>query len=118
MERHAAFPDAQDRERILGVDVEIVEQHVAEPPAQDDTEKRPEDQIIDIARRHGVRRLGDEGAHVKPREAEAHQVGERIPADTHGAYDRPCAKIDQDRVDGGERKSEHHAGRILSQTLN
>ncbi len=41
MERHAAFPQGQDGQRIGGVEQRLVEQHVAQPAAEDHAQRRP-----------------------------------------------------------------------------
>ena len=48
MERHAAFPQGQDRQRVLEIEARLVEQHVAEPAAQDDAQRRPQQEVVDL----------------------------------------------------------------------
>ena len=55
MERHAALPDLQDLGRIVEVVGGIVDQHVAEPAADDDAEGDPDDEVVEqdgVAGRH------------------------------------------------------------------
>ena len=48
VERHAAVPQLQDLERVRGEMRRVVEQHVAEPPAEDDAERHPQDEIVEV----------------------------------------------------------------------
>ena len=50
VERHAALPDREDLGRAGEIGVEIVEQHVADAAAEDDAERHPDDQIVDVGR--------------------------------------------------------------------
>ena len=56
VERHAAVPQREDLERVLGEAREIVEEHVADAAAEDDAERAPDDEIVDVGRLH--RRAG------------------------------------------------------------
>src|SRR6266508_2765870 len=56
VKRHAALPELKRLERVCGEISRIVKQHVAEPPAQDDTERLPQHEIIVIGDGHGHRR--------------------------------------------------------------
>ena len=47
---HAAAPDREDLERLREIGAEIVEQHVADPPAEHDAERHPDDQVVDVDR--------------------------------------------------------------------
>ncbi len=49
VERHAALPDREDLERMRGVVAGLVEEHVAEPAADDDAEHAVEQQVLDVA---------------------------------------------------------------------
>ena len=51
VERHAALPQLHDLERVRGEIGRIVEQHVAEPAAEDDAERHPQDEIVEIGDR-------------------------------------------------------------------
>ena len=52
MERHAAVPDREDLARVLDEEVEIVEEDVAEPPAEHDAERGIDEQVVeDLGRR-------------------------------------------------------------------
>ena len=50
VEGHAALPDAQDRQRVLRELLVAVEQHVAEPAAEDHAERAVEDDVVDLRR--------------------------------------------------------------------
>ncbi len=81
---------------------EIVEQHVADAPAEDDADGAPDDEIVDVGglhRRPGRppdRLVADQRLGVPPAEEDADDIGQRIPADG----ERP--DLDQHRVDGGK----------------
>ena len=46
MEGHAAFPHPDDVERVLKEMQRIVEEHIAQPSAQDNAERGPGEQIV------------------------------------------------------------------------
>ncbi len=48
VERHAAVPQLHDLERMRGEVRQIVEQHVADAAAEDDAERHPEDEIVEV----------------------------------------------------------------------
>ena len=50
MERHAALPDREDVLRIGDIALQIVKQHVADPPAGDDADRRPDQEVVDVLR--------------------------------------------------------------------
>jgi hypothetical protein len=49
VERHAALPDRERLQRVRRVIARLVEQHVAQPPADHHTEHTVEQQVFDIA---------------------------------------------------------------------
>ena len=51
MKRHAAVPQLEDLERMRGEMRQIVEQHVADAAAEDDAERDPDDEIVEVERR-------------------------------------------------------------------
>ena len=61
MERHPAVPDVERLPRRRDVVAGAVEQHVAQPPAEDDAERHPGDEIIHLLGR------GDRGAALNQR---------------------------------------------------
>ena len=48
VERHAAFPHFDDFGRMLGKVRQVVEQHVAGASAEDDAERHPQDEIVEV----------------------------------------------------------------------
>src|SRR5262249_26419567 len=46
-ERHAAVPYLQDLDRVGDEEVEIVEQHVPDAPAENDAERDPQDEVVE-----------------------------------------------------------------------
>ena len=71
VERHAAVPQLQDLDRMGGEMRQIVEQHVAGAAAEDDAERHPEHEIVEVE--DGERRRsapqpfrGDDGAGIDP----------------------------------------------------
>src|SRR5206468_3668279 len=46
VKRHAAIPQPHDLHRIMEIFDRLVEQDVAQPPAEDDAERGVEDQIV------------------------------------------------------------------------
>ena len=81
---------------------EVVDQHVAEPAADHDTERRPQQKVVDVDRRADLRRLDDQTADVAPSEHKAGDVGERIPAQR----ERP--NLEQNRINDRIRNDERH----------
>src|SRR3546814_2563109 len=76
MERHAAAPDHEYLKRIGKVPVEVVEEDVAQPAAQDDAEGRPQNEVAQVLDRHGGRPPPAEMCHIPPTEQNACDVGE------------------------------------------
>jgi hypothetical protein len=94
MERHAALPYREDLERVREVVAGLVEEHVAEPPTDDDAEHAPEQQVVDIgpypASRREVRLL--HAQRCKPQEEdERNEVSQPVPVD----LDRPQREGDR-----------------------
>ena len=50
VERHAALPQLHDLGRVRGEMRRIVEQHIADAAAEDDAERHPQDEIVEIDR--------------------------------------------------------------------
>ena len=50
VERHAALPDGEDLERMREVVARLVEQHVAQPPAEDHAEHGEEYEVVELLR--------------------------------------------------------------------
>src|SRR3546814_8603684 len=101
MERHAAAPDHEYLKRIGKVPVEVVEEDVAQPAAQDDAEGRPQNEVAQVLDRHGGRPPPAEMCHIPPTEQNASDVGERVPAN------RQRSDLNGDRIDVRKRSEEH-----------
>ena len=105
VERHAAVPQLHDLERMRGEMRQIVEQHVAGAAAEDDAERHPQHEIVEVD--DGHRRLAapqlfgaDQGAGIDPAEQDAGDIGERVPADGERA------EVHQHRIEGGKGNDE------------
>ena len=94
------------------VEAGLVEQHVAQPAAQDDAQRRPQQEVVDLDRREQLGRLLADAAHDLPADDEARDIGQRIPADGEGP------ELDQHRVDLGigDQESVHWA-RVIAGRL-
>jgi hypothetical protein len=109
VERHASAPYGEHLGRLRQVDVEVVEQDVADAAAENDAEGDPHDEVVDVGERRAAevspqRRVRGEPAGVVPAAQEPDHVRERVPADREGA-DGDCHG-----VDGGEGQGEEHGG--------
>ena len=109
MKGHAAAPDGQHLEGVGEVFLKIVEQDVADPPAQHDPERHPDDHVVDVvgggARHVGPKPLvAGQPPRVEPAADQAGDVGEGIPAD------RERAELDRDRIDGRQRQGKNRHG--------
>ena len=107
MERHAALPHLEDLQRVLEEVRQVVEQDVADPAAEDDAERHPQDEIVVVG--DGERRraapqpvIRDEGARVEPAEQDAADIGKCVPAHRKGA-DRDQHRIEAREGDEGGR---------------
>ena len=101
VEGHAALPDLDDLGRVRGEVRRVVEQHVADAAAEDDAERHPDDEVVEVDDGHRrrpapVALVADQGAGVEPAEQDAENIGERVPAD------RERADRDQHRIDDGK----------------
>ena len=99
VERHAAVPERDDLRRVLGEARQVVDEHVADAAADDDAERAPDDEVVDVRRLHRSPgrspepRIGDQALGVPPAEEDADDIGERVPADGKRA------DLDQHRID-------------------
>ena len=95
VKRHAAAPDREDLQRLREIGAEIVEQHVADPSAQHDAQRHPDDQVVHVRRlglAQGAPEIGfcGEALGIEPAAEQARHIGKRVPADREGADgDRP-----------------------------
>src|SRR6185369_10920238 len=85
VEGHAAVPQLQDLERVLQILAEIVEEDVAEAPAEDDAERRIEHQVVGMASGHRRARLPDQLQQVPVADENAGEIGEAVPAQVERA---------------------------------
>src|SRR5665213_1939251 len=86
MERHAAVPELEDFEWMFDEVRQIVEQHIAGAAAEDDAERHPEHEVVEIEQRHGRGAapeplVAHDGAGIDPTEQDAGDIGERVPSD-------------------------------------
>ena len=98
MERHAALPDGEDLERMARVVLGLVEQHVAQAPAEDHAEHGEKQQIVELLARHRREALADAPQAEPPARGEAEEVHEAVPAHRQGPdgeRDRIDVRMDQ-----------------------
>ncbi|MNQ99905.1 hypothetical protein D3C85_1156580 [compost metagenome] len=110
VEAHAAGPQLQQLQPLapavareqLSEHRRLVEEGVAETPAQDDAERDPQHQVVQLRSRH--RRLAGrpqplrlgQARGVPPAQHDPGDIGQGVPADGQGA------EMDQNRVEFGE----------------
>ena len=80
VERHAALPDGEDLERVIEVVTGLVEQHVAQAPAQDYAHDAAKEQVVQLFARDGRQARLDAARAEPPERAEGEQVHEPVPA--------------------------------------
>ena len=85
------------------IDARLVEQHVAQPPAEHDAERGPGEEVIGLHRRRHRRRLPHQPPQQPPAEHQPGDVGQRVPADA----ERP--DLHDDRVELREQQDRDHA---------
>ena len=94
METHAALPDLQDLSGSLPDHLRLVEDHIAEPAAENDSQGDPEDQVVDLGGRdrRGLPAANDQIAGqtqgIAPAQQDARNIGQGIPADPELADNR------------------------------
>jgi hypothetical protein len=99
VEAHAAVPDAQDLQRLHPDQLRRVEQHIAQTPAEDDAQRDPEHQVIDLLgigrRRRSAPepRVAHQTDRVAPAQQDAGDIGQSVPTD------RERADLDQHGVE-------------------
>ena len=100
------FHSCEDLERMRDEVLRVVEQHVADAAAEDDAERDPHDEVVEVERpssapgRPSSRSLRMMRARIEPAEQDAGDIGERVPAD------RERADGDQHRIEGGKWQEE------------
>ena len=85
VKRHAAMPHRGNLRGVVPEEARLIEQHEAEPPADDDAERDPKEKVVGLRDRHrGLSapqlRPRHEIAPVEPAEHDAGHVSEPIPA--------------------------------------
>ena len=114
VERHAAMPEREDLERVLGKMRQVVEEDVADAAAEDDAEGAPDDEVVDVGRLHRRARrspeflVADEALGVPPAEEDADDIGERVPAELEGPDGN------QHRIDRGKGNGEQRHGALIT----
>src|SRR3546814_2271155 len=81
VQRHAAVPELEDLDRMAEVIAEIVEEDIADAPADDDAEHRIEDHVVGVAARHRGAGLRDQLQQIPVTDEDSRSIGKRIPAD-------------------------------------
>src|SRR5271157_5220565 len=106
------MPDVERLERMKDVVAGFVEENVADTPAEDDAERRPHEEVVDVLAASEMWRPPGESETITPADQQPDDIGERVPADRHGA------ERDRDRINRRERdqKKRDHRERIPGQT--
>jgi hypothetical protein len=105
VKRHAALPDSEDLERVRGVMVGLIEEHIAQATAEDHAEHREKQQIVELRAAHGRHAFVDAPYAEPPPRGEAGEVHEPVPA--HGQR----TDGEGDRIDIG--MNQHSRGAIV-----
>ena len=98
VEGHPALPHRDDLERVRQVVAQLVEEHVAKPPAENHPENRREQQIVELLPRHRREALCDSPQAQPPAGGEADEIHEAVPAHREradGKRDRVDIRVDQ-----------------------
>jgi hypothetical protein len=98
MEAHAALPDGKDFQRIGQVVARLVEQHLAQPAADDDPEHAVEQQVVELLDRQQA------GARANPVAAEQDKLNESDEIHQTVPAHRQRAERKGDRVELGVQK--------------
>ena len=107
MKGHAALPHLDDVGRMGEKMARVVEQHIADPAAENHSEQNMVQQAVDGSRgqgRFGAGRLASQDPVPGKQPA---NIGERIPADAE------AAEIDQERIKLGKDDGAGHAASLL-----
>ncbi len=81
MKGHAAFPQEEDAHRVVQIFGELVEQHVAEPPAQHRAKHAKEQDVVEIASGPAKPGLGPDAVTSEhEHDDEGEQVHQSVPA--------------------------------------
>jgi hypothetical protein len=91
---------------LLEIAAEIVEQDIAQPPAEHDAERRPGQEIVEdrspasAARRPPKPLVGQEPAAIPPAEQDADHIAQPVPVDRQGPI---CSATDRCSGTAGRR---------------
>ena len=83
---HAALPDLKDQCRVRKVVAWLIEKDVAQPAPEDDAKDHPEQQVLELLRRHHgpfprpEPGCPDRAHHQPPAQHDAHDIGQGVPA--------------------------------------
>src|SRR5690606_18463268 len=93
VEAHPPFPQLEDVGRAPQFG--LVEGRIAEPTADNDAQRAGEEEVVDMALRHGGAGRMDHLRHMPPSQHDAAQISERIIAEHEAPeiYTRPEAEI-------------------------
>jgi hypothetical protein len=110
VEGHAAFPDLERVPGILCPVAKPVEQHVADPAAENDAEHGIEDQVVDVDRLPGRAWTPCAIAREPPGGREADEIHDPVPVHAHGAElvaeQSQRTELEGDRVEAGVMQHE------------
>ena len=90
MEAHAALPQP-DQPRRIGQQFRRIEQRIAKPAAEDDSQRGIEEQVVGMALRQWCARLADHPPQLEVGQHDPRQIGEAVP------LDREEPEVDRDR---------------------
>src|SRR5262249_31415427 len=96
------MPEVQRLYRVLAVIRKIVEEHVAETAPEHDTQRRPDEKIVEIATFDERRRRAGEPDAITPADQQPDDISERVPADGK-RRDRHSDRVDRRKRDREER---------------
>src|SRR5580692_3580554 len=96
VEGHPAVPYVNRLDRMIDIVARLVEQNVSDPPSENNAERCPHQEIVDILPPDQMRRPSGQSQAIPPADQQPDNVGERIPADRKGS------ERDRDRIDRRE----------------
>jgi len=80
VEAHPAVPETDDLDRVLQIFERLVEDHIAEPAAEDDAERGVKGHVVRVPPGHGRAGLADQLEQIPPADDDADQISEAVPA--------------------------------------
>jgi hypothetical protein len=108
VERHAAFPHAEQAEWIRDQLAQTVDQHVADAAADDRPERDVEHDVVDVLRPDQAVRVLGARPRAEPAGAEADQIHEPIPMHGHGPIAEQRPDRDRDGIESRIREQGCH----------